>query len=269
MGREWRFERGVTPLSQWWAPVVGLLAYAAVVLLLPRALRGRKLPAGAARALMSAHNLALCAASGAMFAGLAAAVWADAAQHGLVATLCRETRGTLGGVWVWCYLFYLSKYWELFDTLLLVLAGKPLSVLHVFHHAAVLPVFWMLLDIDATNQWLPALLNTGVHVPMYYHFFAESLAPSGALARALPSLRRFRRAITRAQIAQFYADIAIVLSVDVALPACRARLSELFRADAWALAKCLAFFALPAALIVLFTRFYRQAYAPDAPRKRD
>jgi hypothetical protein len=39
-------------------------------------------------------------------------------------------------------IFYLSKYWELFDTILLVLRGRPLTLLHVFHHIAALLICW-------------------------------------------------------------------------------------------------------------------------------
>ena len=40
----------------------------------------------------------------------------------------------------WCYIFYLSKYWELVDTLLLISRGKRVVFLHAFHHALLPPL---------------------------------------------------------------------------------------------------------------------------------
>jgi GNS1/SUR4 family. len=50
----------------------------------------------------------------------------------------------------WCYLFYASKYYEFFDTLFLVLKKKPLSFLHVYHHASVVLICWLALHDEIT-----------------------------------------------------------------------------------------------------------------------
>ena len=39
-----------------------------------------------------------------------------------------------GALFFFCYLFYLSKAYELFDTVLIVLKKGPLMFLHVYHH---------------------------------------------------------------------------------------------------------------------------------------
>ena len=38
-------------------------------------------------------------------------------------------------MYFWCYIFYLSKYYELVDTALLMLRGKRVIALHAIHHA--------------------------------------------------------------------------------------------------------------------------------------
>ena len=78
--------------------------------------------------------------------------------------------GNSGALFFWCYVFYLSKYYDFVDTLLLVLRKKELGFLHMYHHAS-LP----LLCVLTMNNWrLPcwtgAIINSGVHVIMYYYF---------------------------------------------------------------------------------------------------
>ena len=48
-------------------------------------------------------------------------------------------------------MFYLSKSLELLDTLLLAARNKRLSFLHMLHHAIVMPLFCIMLEVDATN----------------------------------------------------------------------------------------------------------------------
>ena len=39
-----------------------------------------------------------------------------------------------GPIYFICYVFYVSKFYELFDTVLIILKKKPLIFLHVYHH---------------------------------------------------------------------------------------------------------------------------------------
>lgn len=72
-----------------------------------------------------------------------------------------------GRLWFYFYLFYLSKYVELIDTVLLVLKKKDLSFLHVYHHSVMPWVTWLWMDGDFAVQWLGVLFNTAVHTFMY------------------------------------------------------------------------------------------------------
>src|SRR5690606_8883501 len=89
----------------------------------------------------------------------------------------RHPDGTMetGPVAFWCYVFYASKYYEMFDTVLICLKKRPLTFVHVYHHFIVPIFFWMLLDTGTTGQWILAVNNCFVHIIMYYYYFIRTL----------------------------------------------------------------------------------------------
>jgi len=260
--QQWRYARGQSVII----PAVTVVVYLITVYGLQLVVRKLKWPPLKLHSVLACHNLLLMLASIAMFVGLFTSARADIEVNGILSTLCRPTEGRLGQVWFWCFVFYLSKFYELLDTVFLVLRQRPLTFLHVFHHASVVPLFWLLLEVDATNMWLPALFNSGVHVPMYYYFMHESLSEDSSLRAILPSLRPLKRFITMTQIFQFYMDILLIFLFDVALPECRARVYELMTKDAAGPFIMFACFFVPAFLIVLFTRFYGRTYTSGKKR---
>jgi len=92
--------------------------------------------------------------------------------------------------------FYLSKYYELLDTVFLVLRGRPLSFLHTFHHTVVVLVCWLAVHDAQAMGWITVLNNTFVHIFMYYYFGATV---SGQKLW-------WRPWVTRIQILQFVLD---------------------------------------------------------------
>lgn len=82
-----------------------------------------------------------------------------------------------GGLWFWSYVYYLSKYYELLDTVLQLLKGRPPPHfgLHAYHHAVVLLMAWAWLEYVQTLQYIGLLFNTSVHVVMYYYYFRRVL----------------------------------------------------------------------------------------------
>ncbi len=58
--------------------------------------------------------------------------------------VCKEPGegASAGAPYFVTYVYYLSKYLELLDTWILVLKGKSLSLLHVFHHAVMPLMCW-------------------------------------------------------------------------------------------------------------------------------
>jgi elongation of very long chain fatty acids protein 4 len=79
--------------------------------------------------------------------------------------------------------FYLSKGIELLDTIFFLLRKKfyKLSFLHIYNHATMFVVWWLL----ASGAWLPsgitsisALINSSLHILMYYYYAISAIGPS-------------------------------------------------------------------------------------------
>lgn len=101
----------------------------------------------------------------------------------------------LAAVRYWLYLFYVSKYWELGDTFVLLARGKPLTLLHVWHHMSVMVETWAWLQFDMTLGAVGMAVNAGVHVLMYAYFGASVrfFGGGGGAAACVASPLRCRR----------------------------------------------------------------------------
>merc|ERR1711897_76290 len=98
---------------------------------------------------------------------LAQSLW----EHGLYFTTCAPASwyGS-GGSGIFVALFIYSKIFELFDTVLLLLAGKPVIALQWWHHSTVLLYCWHSYSCRiATGLWFAAM-NYSVHSVMYGYF---------------------------------------------------------------------------------------------------
>ena len=92
-------------------------------------------------------------------------------EHGLYFTCCAPAAWYGAGV-TGCFvaLFVYSKIAELFDTVLLLLAGKPVIGLQWWHHSTVLLYCWHSYSTRiATGLWFVAM-NYSVHSVMYGYF---------------------------------------------------------------------------------------------------
>merc|ERR1712151_706239 len=109
-------------------------------------------------AAQAAHNLILCVGSLVMAVGtLVEVVQRSSVEEPSVRWLFCESTTTQpsGPLWFWSYIYYLSKYYELLDTVLQLLAkGRPPPhfFLHVYHHAVVLLMAWNWLAYVQTLQ---------------------------------------------------------------------------------------------------------------------
>jgi len=100
-----------------------------------------------------------------------------------------------GAYYFWAYVYYLSKYVELLDTVFLALKGKLVGWggLNVYHHSLVVFMAWLWLDCAQSLQHIGILANTAVHVVMYAYFCLQSLGHSP----------RWKPLVTQMQIVQF------------------------------------------------------------------
>merc|ERR1711897_65699 len=92
-------------------------------------------------------------------------------EHGLYFTTCAPASwyGS-GGSGLFVALFIYSKIAELMDTVLLLLAGKPVIALQWWHHSTVLLYRWHSYSVRiATGAWF-ASMNYTVHSIMYGYF---------------------------------------------------------------------------------------------------
>ncbi|KAJ7516876.1 hypothetical protein O6H91_21G002600 [Diphasiastrum complanatum] len=83
-----------------------------------------------------------------------------------------------GRVFFWSYTYYLSKFYQLFDTVIVVLRKKQLTFFHVFHHAAVIIMCFCWLQYTQSLQVLTILSNTGAHAILYCYLFLVSIGYS-------------------------------------------------------------------------------------------
>merc|ERR1712060_227950 len=98
---------------------------------------------------------------------LAQSLW----EHGLYFTTCAPASWYATG-WsgLFVALFIYSKIAELVDTVLLLLAGKPVIALQWWHHSTVLLYCWHSYSVRiATGAWF-ACMNYSVHSIMYGYF---------------------------------------------------------------------------------------------------
>ena len=92
------------------------------------------------------------------------------------------------------YLFYLSKYYEFFDTFLLYLNGKTPIFLQKFHHIGAV-ICWHLMTVYKVDCiWIATIANSFVHTIMYSYYL-------GCLLK-MNQVRFIKKYITSIQLTQ-------------------------------------------------------------------
>lgn len=72
------------------------------------------------------------------------------------------------------WLFYVSKIWDFWDTIFIVLGKKwrQLSFLHVYHHFTIFLFYWVNANVQYDGDvYLTILLNGFIHTVMYTYYF--------------------------------------------------------------------------------------------------
>eukprot|EP00741_Cyanophora_paradoxa_P023777 tig00021621_g22966.t1 len=152
------------------------------------------------------HNLVLCLWSLAMFVGLAYEMVQRATKANSVSAIFCEPIGSEAGrgpIFYWIYIYYLSKFYELFDTVIMVLKKKPLNFLHVFHHSSVILMVWSWLESGIIFSSQGMIFNTFIHVWMYLYYMVS------ALQIRVPG--PLKKAITQGQIIQFVSSFLLLI----------------------------------------------------------
>lgn len=172
--RDFHFVEGASPMSTWIAPTIGLVVYICAITILSR----RSGPPIKTKTAEVLHNSLLVVLSFVTMVGVVVGAIRRGREDGWEGLICspREPKslwdGYLGG---WSYLFYLTKYYELLDTVILALKKKPLLPLHVYHHAVMLFVGWSWFAFSwLEGSWWCAFLNSLIHTAMYSYYLLVS-----------------------------------------------------------------------------------------------
>jgi hypothetical protein len=64
------------------------------------------------------------------------------------------------------WIFYLSKFYEVLDTVIILAKGKRSSTLQTYHHAGAMMCMWAGIRYMAPPIWIFALVNSGIHALM-------------------------------------------------------------------------------------------------------
>ncbi|KAJ4291998.1 hypothetical protein N0V90_009897 [Kalmusia sp. IMI 367209] len=124
----------------------------------------------------------------------------------------------LGRVWneglgFWGWIFYLSKFYEVLDTVIIILKGKRSTTLQTYHHAGAMLSMWSGIRYMSPPIWMFALVNSGIHAMMYTYYTVSALGvrvPQG-----------IKRTLTTMQITQFIVGVtfaALHLFVSYTVP---------------------------------------------------
>ncbi|KAI9136055.1 ELO family [Paraphysoderma sedebokerense] len=161
--------------------------------------KGKKGGLGFLQSLFLVHNLILTAWSAILLVLLAENILPIVLNKGFVASICAKSSFTHTLELIY-YLNYLTKVYELLDTIFLVVKGKPLEFLHWYHHAATLLLTYEQLIGRTSVSWVPIILNLAVHVIMYWYYALSTLG-----VRVW-----WKKYLTTLQITQFVIDLGVI-----------------------------------------------------------
>lgn len=94
------------------------------------------------------------------------------------------------------YWFYISKYYEFFDTFLLYLNGKQPIFLQKFHHIGAVVCWHLGYIYKVDSVWVPTIANAFVHTVMYSYYL-------GCLLK-VKQVRFLKQYITSMQLIQLF-----------------------------------------------------------------
>jgi len=102
------------------------------------------------------------------------------------------------------WLFYVSKVWDFWDTIFIVLGKKwrQLSFLHVYHHITIFLFYWLNSHVNYDGDiYLTIVLNGFIHTVMYTYYFICLHTKVPETGRSLPIW--WKSSLTLMQMIQF------------------------------------------------------------------
>lgn len=97
--------------------------------------------------------------------------WSGLSENPVLTAEGLPSDTTAGRMWneglAWYgWIFYLSKFYEVLDTLIILAKGKPSSTLQTYHHAGAMMAMWAGIRYMAPPIWIFAFVNSGIHAMM-------------------------------------------------------------------------------------------------------
>lgn len=223
-----------------------------------------------ASALVLAHNVFLCLYSLWTFMKIAPPVVTSFAQGywkagsgGFIHAYC-DSDSFLWDQYIlrYGYLFYLSKFYEVVDTAILLLKGTKVKPLQVYHHSGAIAAMYAGVRFQSTPILFFVLFNSFIHALMYCYYATSVLK--------WPFPRFLKQSLTTLQISQFVLGTILAPSyIWISLPKLdlpgfvreSGRCMEANSVQAFAVFLNIAYL-IP--LCGLFVRFYKQSYGRRA-----
>lgn len=238
---EYTFVPGESSLSSPLSPLVTVVLYVTFIWTAKRyfALELNLFP------VLLLHNIFLALFSFVLFLQLNILIWPKLSLLGWHGLMCNSDMFDDPKLqWVY-YVNYMLKYYELLDTVFMVLRKRPTTFLHVYHHAATMSLGWVQLTSKTACQWFVVYFNLLVHSVMYLYY----------LLSALNFRVWWKKYVTVLQLIQFLIDLAGCTYVVVVF----ARHGPSYCQGTWF--GNLAGYFLILSYLVLFYQFYLQTYS--------
>jgi elongation of very long chain fatty acids protein 4 len=153
------------------------------------------------------------------------------------------------------WLFYISKIWDFWDTVFIVLGKKwrQLSFLHVYHHITIFLFYWLNAHVNYDGDiYLTIVLNGFIHTVMYTYYFICMHTKDPATGKSLPIW--WKSSLTMMQMIQF----VTMMSQGTYLLATQC--------PSTSLKVIFAYIVYILSLFILFAQFFMQSYVK--PKKK-
>jgi len=198
---KFQWVQGRTPFSNYDVVFIASFAYLAIIGILWYLMKNRA-PYSIGQ-VQAYHNLFLCLWSLVMFLGTVYDWIIKLTKDGFFSLNCATSSSEASGrLYYWVYIYYISKFYELLDTVIVVLRKKELTFLHVYHHSVVMLNVWLWLQYSLVFATWGVMWNTGVHIIMYHFYYLTSIGKKDLW---------WKKYITTIQIVQF--AISFILSI--------------------------------------------------------